>query len=95
MATNKGQTVIEYVVLIGIITIALFYMGPLLKRGVQSLVKATADQIGNQQRADQDFTNTAGSGFLVGSNTQTVSPALARKYAVVMPMMPAPITTVS
>ncbi len=69
----KGQTVVEYIVLIGIITVALFYMGPLFKRGVQSLVKVTADQIGNQQNADQDFVNAddpgATGGYLVGSNT--------------------------
>ncbi len=73
----KGQTVVEYIVLIGIITVALFYMGPLFKRGVQSLVKVTADQIGNQQNADQDFVNAddpgATGGYLVGSNTGVTS----------------------
>ncbi len=52
---GAGQTIVEYIVLIGIITLALMAMGPLFKRGVQSLVKATADQIGNQQKADQDI----------------------------------------
>ena len=69
---NKGQTVVEYIVLIGIITVALFYMGPLFKRGVQSLVKVTSDQIGAQQNADQDFLDAddpgATGGYLVGSN---------------------------
>ncbi len=75
--TNGGQTIIEYIVLIGIITVALFYMGPLFKRGVQTLVKVTSDQIGNQQNADQDFVNAddpgATGGYLVGSYTGVTS----------------------
>ncbi len=70
---NRGQTVVEYIVLIGIITVALFYMGPLFKRGVQSLVKVTSDQIGGQQNAEQDFKDAndpgATGGYLVSSNT--------------------------
>lgn len=54
MTGARGQTVVEYIVLIGIVTAALFFMGPLFKRGVQSLVKVTGDQIGNQLNADQD-----------------------------------------
>jgi len=75
----KGQTVIEYIVLIGIITVALFYMGPLFKRGVQSLVKVTSDQIGNQEDADQeiaprDFADPVeGVSYLVNSSTNTES----------------------
>lgn len=74
---NKGQTVVEYIVLIGIITVALFYMGPLFKRGVQSLVKVTSDQIGGQQNAEQDFLDAddpgATGGYLVGSNIGVTS----------------------
>ncbi|MBI3314570.1 MAG: class III signal peptide-containing protein [Candidatus Omnitrophica bacterium] len=69
---NRGQTTAEYIVLIGIITAALFYMGPLFKRGVQSLVKVTSDQIGAQQDAEQDFKDAhdpgATGGYLVSSN---------------------------
>jgi hypothetical protein len=36
----------------------LFYLGTGIKRGVQSLVKVTADQVGNQQNSDQDFSDT-------------------------------------
>ncbi len=73
----KGQTVVEYIVLIGIITLALVTMGPLFKRGVQSLVKVSSDQIGAQQNAEQDFVNAddpgATGGYLVSSDTGTVS----------------------
>ncbi len=71
---DSGQTVVEYIVLIGIITAALIVMGPLFKRGVQSLVKVTSDQIGDQQNADQDFLDAndpgATGGYLVGSDTR-------------------------
>lgn len=52
--------------LIGILTVVLFYMGTGMKRGVQSLVKVTADQVGNQQNSDQDFDNPQ-QGYMVSS----------------------------
>ena len=45
----------EYTIIVGIVAVVLSYMGTGIKRGVQSLVKVTADQVGNQQNADQDF----------------------------------------
>lgn len=45
-------------------------MGTGVKRGLQSLVKVTADQVGNQENADQDFNDTQ-QGYMVGSNTVT------------------------
>ena len=52
---DKGQTVIEYILLVGIVTLALVLMGTDIKRGVQSTVKVMADQIGAQVNADQDM----------------------------------------
>ncbi len=49
----KAQTLLEYLILIGIVTVVLFAMYHAVKRGIQSVIKITADQIGNQQRADQ------------------------------------------
>ena len=51
----KGQTVVEYVIIIGIIVTAMYVMGPAFKRGVQTLVKGTADQLSSQKLAEQDF----------------------------------------
>ena len=65
---KKGQSIIEYTMIIGIITLVLFYMGTGIKRGVQSLVKITADQVGNQQNSDQDFNDTM-SGYMESSNS--------------------------
>ena len=67
---NKtGQTVIEYIIIIGIVTIALFAMGPAVKRGVQAVVRGTADQMATQESAEQSF--DAEDGHLDISNTQT------------------------
>ena len=70
MFQRRGQTILEYTILIGIITVVLYYMGTGIKRGVQSLLKVTADQVGNQQNADQDFTDVQ-QGYMVASNSQT------------------------
>jgi hypothetical protein len=48
-----GQSVLEYVLLIGIITVVLFAMMQGVKRGTQSLVRVAADEIGVQTEADQ------------------------------------------
>ena len=70
MFARRGQTLLEYTILIGIITVVLYYMGTSIKRGVQSLVKVTADQVGNQQNADQDF-NDNQQGYMQASNSAT------------------------
>ena len=54
--TNKNfqaQVLLEYIIIIGIVTIILFAMFHAAKRGIQSVVKITADQVGNQEDADQ------------------------------------------
>jgi len=70
MPTRRGQSILEYSIIVGIITVVLFYMGTGIKRGVQSLVKVTADQVGNQQNSDQDFGDTQ-QGYMVASNSAT------------------------
>jgi uncharacterized protein (UPF0333 family) len=52
---NKAQSVLEYTIIIGIIVIVLFVMNPLMKRGIQGMIKVVADQIGTQQNSDQQF----------------------------------------
>ena len=61
---------IEYTIIVGIITLVLYYMGTSIKRGMQSLIKVTADQVGNQANSDQDFTDSQ-EGYLIVSNTET------------------------
>ena len=51
----RGQSIVEYIMILGIVVIALYAMGPYMKRGVQSIIKGTADQLAFQKNADQDF----------------------------------------
>ena len=68
--TRRAQTILEYTIIVGIVTVVLYYMGTGIKRGFQSMIKVTADQVGNQQNSDQDFNDTA-QGYMVASNTAT------------------------
>ena len=81
MKTLHGQSVLEYVLLVGIITIALFAMMQAMKRGTQSLIRTAADELGVQNTADQ-FRQVANSsyqaiddrrGYLEYSNTASSS----------------------
>ena len=51
----KGQVLLEYTVVIGAIVLALLAMNDMIKRGIQGMIKVTADQIGNQEGAEQRF----------------------------------------
>ena len=62
---TNGQSILEYMLLLGIVTFVLFAMNPLIRRGIQSLIKVTADEIGTQQNGEQNFNSQ--SGFLVES----------------------------
>ncbi len=68
---NQGQTILEYVMLLGLVTIVLVYMSVDMKRAVQSMVKVTADQLGNQVNADQDFNGQIKQGIMTKSMTNT------------------------
>jgi len=68
MRARHGQSILEYTIIVGIVTVVLYYMGTGIKRGVQSMVKVTADQVGNQQNSDQDF-NDSQQGYMVSSNS--------------------------
>ena len=52
---------------IGVIVVVLITMGPYLQRLIQGSIKLTADQIGFQENADQDFAEA----FLNSSFTTT------------------------
>ena len=65
---KKGQTILEYTILLGVIVLVMFAMGPMLKRGTQSLIKIVADQVGVQQNAEQKFDET---GHMEASYTAT------------------------
>jgi len=46
MKTRRAESIIEYAFLIGLIATALLAMQTYLKRGVQGVIKATADDLG-------------------------------------------------
>ena len=62
-----AQGVLEYIMLIGIIVVALIAMTQAIKRGAQSIIKEGADQLAAQQNADQSFSNKTG--YLDSQNT--------------------------
>ncbi len=55
LVTQKGQTLVEYTLVVGIVLIVLFSMNTLIQRGSQRMIKLVADQIGNQEDSEQDF----------------------------------------
>ena len=64
-----AQAVLEYVLLVGIISLALFAMMQAIKRGAQSLIRTAADELSVQNSADQSF--DIEQGYLDYSNTTT------------------------
>ena len=62
----------EYVLVISIITAAVVFMLPRVKRTTQSMIKSAADQIGDQKNAEQTFDNIE-KAYLVNSRTSTSS----------------------
>ncbi len=52
-SSNKAQTLMEYTMVLGVISVVIFAMSPMLKRGAQGMIKITADQIGIQKNSDQ------------------------------------------
>ena len=61
---GRGQTFIEYTLLIGVFVVVLVAMTPMVRRVIQSMVKLVADQVGNQVNAEQHLGQ---SGYLVSS----------------------------
>ena len=67
---KKGQTFVEYTIVIGVVILIIFAMGPMMKRGIQSLIKTVADEIGIQRNADQRLD---GGSYLASSEGSTNS----------------------
>jgi hypothetical protein len=70
--SRRAQTIMEYVLLISLVTAAVVTMLPGIRRGTQSLMKTAADQIGDQAGAEQDF-NDVTVGYLADSSTTAKS----------------------
>ena len=48
MRNSRGQSTLEYVILVGFIVAALIAMGVYIKRGYQGRLKESTDQVGQQ-----------------------------------------------
>lgn len=66
----RAQTVSEYLIVLTLFLGAVVVLSPLVRRGTQALIKAEADMIGNQQGAEQDFTENGSYMTSQYSNTQ-------------------------
>ena len=52
---NRGQSILEYGVILGIVALALGMMQVYLRRGIQAGIKVAADEIGLQQDSVVDY----------------------------------------
>ena len=68
---EPGQSLMEMVLLVTLVTTALVFMSVHVKRTSQGLMRSAADQLGDQSGAEQDFSQS----FL--QNSATVSRATA------------------
>lgn len=48
-----GQSLTEYVILIGIVSAAFLAMNVYMKRGIQGVIKVASDEIGRQEDAEE------------------------------------------
>jgi hypothetical protein len=51
---DRGQSFLEYTMIIGVIMVVLTVMAPMMKRSIQAMVKVVADQVGVQNESDQE-----------------------------------------
>lgn len=71
--TAKGQSLAEYALVIGIISVVLMVMGPGFRWSAQQVLKSTADAIGFQAGAEQAANPDDGFLNLQQSQSQTTS----------------------
>ena|SRR3990167_1965266 len=64
----RGQSMLDYALLFGIVAIILFSMAPYMRRSIQGMVRTVSDQIGTQQGAEQSANRDRGDGFLISSS---------------------------
>ena len=56
----RAQSLLEYLMILGVVTAVLVAFGPLFKRGIQAVLRLTADQLQTQANAEQKVTPTSG-----------------------------------
>ncbi len=53
LMTTGAQSILDFALLFGIVVSLLVVIGPYIRRGIQGMVRTVADQIGDQQGAEQ------------------------------------------
>lgn len=54
---RKGQSTLEYVILVGFVVAALIAMGVYMKRGMQGKLRESTDQVGEQYSPEHTTSN--------------------------------------
>ncbi len=54
---KRGQSTLEYVILVGFVVAALIAMGVYMKRSIQGKIRESSDQIGEQYSAQHTASN--------------------------------------
>lgn len=67
---KKGQSTLEYVILIGFVVAALIAMGIYMKRGIQGKLRDSTDSVGEQYDAGYTTSNYTTVTNLVQTETQ-------------------------
>jgi Flp pilus assembly pilin Flp len=67
MAMNKGQNITEYGLILAVVMVAFLAMNTYFKRGIQSVIKATADDLGSA--AQEEYKLIAGCATVVSCQT--------------------------
>ncbi len=65
---QRGQSMMEYIAMVGIIMVVLVTMGTMIRRGTQGILRTVADQVGRQEDAEQKFDEQ---GHLMSATTIT------------------------
>jgi len=50
---NNAQSILEYVIVLTVVSAALATMSLYFRRGIQSVIKVAADEAGNQEEAEE------------------------------------------
>ncbi len=82
---RKGQTFVEYTLLIGVSIGILVALTPMIKRGSQAMVKVVADELGAQRNSEEQDTSNGG---LLESSVSTSFAREQRKQEWNPPMNP-------
>lgn len=68
---SQAQSLLEYVIVMGLVTVVFFAIAPLFRRGINAVIKLTADQMATQHNAEQKPSVTTG--YLVNNYSATRS----------------------